>query len=267
MSRSLSLAGLVDMDRSTEGEYYKAPSECIEHAVARTLFAEYMASSTYDIKHQRFKSRPYRRTEALTMGFDCNLFFDSFIGEIARDIGEGSLHWYTRGFMLDELVHEFYFLGYNNFHLDLTSLEGLDTIANNFRIFRHQLVGEENGPLVATYHAHLQKFGCFSQHCDLTLIGSTGIAAEWCIDAVFRFENDPNVYSRGSKRCVFHIKSTDSLLTQQRWLPQESRFYVNAPESLSRKERRALRRKGFAKKGNSLLIPDGHGDWKEVVQR
>ena len=159
--------------------------------------------------------------------------------------------------LLDPLVQALYLLGKNSFRIDTTSLSRNPPVAAGW------LTGSKSHPLELTYlvNTDVVRFGTGVRHCRLTLSGVSSPYDDY-------EEKDP---TSGKYIMVYQIGnqavSTEFFVPFAEYVASDAtdcRFYVTHEGSRPSLLVTLLQRQGFFTKGNSLLVPDSHGSWKEV---
>ena len=184
------------------------------------------------------------------------------------------------GRLLSSIVQALYDLGHNGLCLDLSLLkEPPMTVAT-------ALKGSQGERLMLRCLGDVGSYGISVEHCDLELVGSTGCLGGHSIGGTFQATGKVKDAGNTSQGCTYHIDSLYAVSVTslgacrfyihdegwniysgpREWLKGTARFRKKVKEL---KKNRFFEPELFEWKepepGNSIYVPDGKGEWKEVM--
>ena len=277
-----SLEDFPQIERSTDVEHYQAGSMEYDPFIVEDLLTAYLRCGTISDLVE-FTSRIIQDEFAPRLGLFRDLDAQRFLDELVSacvdrypDM-EGNQRVSFPQLLLNPLVGILYSQDHNHLNLNLSGIPMVPSLVAN------HLSGTKRNPLSLhcqlgpthlrdtqynatevgweSQHLHLQleggaeTVGTKSTHCDFTVDGDVGyLGVRGATGSVFRLASVEEVLHNTTYRAKVGLAG-DASAEVERWIKfqgAEGRFDTYLGE-------------GFYENGNTLLILDGKGGWKEVT--
>ena len=211
--------------------------------------------------------------------FDANRFLDTLLLRTSLTMEEKSI--LTLATLMNPLLQALYELGHNGFMLDMREMPFVNSIANGLqgtpeRPLELSLIGMWTSDAFE-WPCLVHDIGSRTEHCiitmqgDVNMIGRESIRSEYIIDgAVYHLGID-------GAQCTYRLTNPDSVRVRgYGWKHQLRRAFgmrskIQVLSSVRKEAHPSITayatylEPDFFGSGNTLLVPDGAGGWKEVT--
>ena len=183
---------------------------------------------------------------------DPNSLIDAVVQLLASETSpEESMDTNT---LLDPLVQALYDMGHDNLIVDLDPLPAF------FQACATYLHGTEERPLTATYVGSALSIAHWTHWCRLDITGSAWTLGHKAHHISIIYHGRCGSVGWAASDSEFELRGRRALIN-----PYENNGCVfRTEEDLTEHDLSELRKEGFFNRGNTLLVPDGAGGWKEV---
>lgn len=268
-----------DMGRYEPGSPDIVGMNCIGRLIDAYLREEFFLDYDYRredaVRHISSELEGVARHE----GFDANRFLDMLLLRLSQSAEDTLLH--NRHFLVNPLLQALYGLGHNGFHVDLGEMPAFTNSIGEGLQGTPELPLELSLICMRTSDAaewpYLTNDLCSRmEHCVVTVRGDIGSVGKGSICSEYLLDGSVRDIGREGTQCTYRLTNPEDaalgyypkknlfrrLLGKWSYYQVLSTVREGAHPSVTAYETYML--PDFYDRGNTLLIPDGAGSWKEV---